>query len=268
MKKAEAPCGLYRLPENGDRQEDIWWKVIEMRAKGLKGFTLIELLVVIAIISLLVSILLPSLTRAKELAKRAVCCSNLKGAGIAMYMYADDEDESFVTHRWLQSYYFSDQTGIRFGLKSYYIAGYLGDGRGCFCPEDEQGEKPMIPNHTWMPGYTPRTFYGYGYNGWANTPPTIFNPLKLSDVPNPSGTIGFTDKMWNVNTLYHGDGANAVFIGGHAEWIDGNNGQLTEHVSTYPPYYGGTHGPYVGKLLEVLAGNAYPDLFPAWVPDY
>ena len=57
---------------------------------AVKGFTLIELLVVIAIISLLVSILLPSLQRAKELAQSAVCMSQLRHSGSTLLLYAED----------------------------------------------------------------------------------------------------------------------------------------------------------------------------------
>jgi prepilin-type N-terminal cleavage/methylation domain-containing protein len=57
------------------------------------GFTLIELLVVIAIISLLVSILLPSLVKAKVLAADVACMSNLKKIGLATYLYAEDNQE-------------------------------------------------------------------------------------------------------------------------------------------------------------------------------
>lgn len=57
-----------------------------------RAFTLIELLVVIAIISLLVSILLPSLNRARELTKAVVCTSNLRNWGLAFAMYEQEND--------------------------------------------------------------------------------------------------------------------------------------------------------------------------------
>ena len=54
------------------------------------GFTLIELLVVVSIIALLVSILLPALSSAREQAKRVVCASNQHQIGIGILLYAED----------------------------------------------------------------------------------------------------------------------------------------------------------------------------------
>ncbi|MBN1553361.1 MAG: prepilin-type N-terminal cleavage/methylation domain-containing protein [Phycisphaerae bacterium] len=60
-----------------------------------KAFTLIELLVVIAIISLLVSILVPSLRQAKELAREVTCLSNARNIGVVLQFYAQDYDNTF-----------------------------------------------------------------------------------------------------------------------------------------------------------------------------
>ena len=64
-----------------------------------KGFTLIELLVVISIIALLVAILMPALSKAKEQARSTVCLSNLKQWGVIWQMYTDEWSDRFPDYQ-------------------------------------------------------------------------------------------------------------------------------------------------------------------------
>jgi len=66
------------------------------KRRSLGGFTLIELLVVIAVIAILVAVLLPSLARAREAGRRAVCMGNLRQLQIAWQTYAEDHGGCIV----------------------------------------------------------------------------------------------------------------------------------------------------------------------------
>lgn len=90
-----------------------------------RGFTLIELLVVIAIISLLLSILMPSLSTAKEHAKTMLCAANMRQIAQAMAMYAADNDGYQLPWG-----YRTDDTG--FGVVVYYYDVLGNHGRGYF----------------------------------------------------------------------------------------------------------------------------------------
>ena len=116
---------------------------IELPAVRKRAFTLIELLVVIAIIALLVSILMPSLQQAKELAERAKCGLQLRTIGLAINLYSEDNDDWMPFGRYayigpaLEWY---DGTTQRLGLLYAKVdldehdAAYIDDRKAFFCP--------------------------------------------------------------------------------------------------------------------------------------
>ena len=110
-----------------------------------KAFTLVELLVVIAIIALLLSVLMPALSRAREQAKRTLCGSNLKQIGQGLTMYAQNSQNklpvpqpSSYKYPW-RTYlaYETDATTKKlmpWGLGYLYSGNYIKDGRIFYCP--------------------------------------------------------------------------------------------------------------------------------------
>ena len=149
------------------------------------GFTLIELLVVIAIISLLVSILLPSLRKAKELAKQAVCATNQHGLGLLFHLYATENDQ-WVPHFSYEQHGYPQQTHPAewFLLYSPYIS-----------------EKLLDPGSP--AAYGPRDLYAIGKAMPVFDCPSTGSPSGFSGYHGPDGTgYDHLDKVYDYMLGY------------------------------------------------------------------
>ncbi|MHC4636817.1 MAG: type II secretion system protein [Planctomycetota bacterium] len=121
-----------------------------------KGFTLIELLVVISIIALLMAILMPTLSRTKELAGEAVCMANLKQWGVGYAMYYNENDYLFPRNGWIWIPSKGEDDSMSYGF----------DKKLLLCPRaiktsHEGGNNPFV-------AWTFRNFNGsYGASSWC-----------------------------------------------------------------------------------------------------
>jgi len=125
------------------------------------GFTLVELLVVIGIIALLISILLPSLNKARESAKRAQCLSNLRSIMQMMNLYAVDNKQQIplgcLGDDYQTSYFITNgntASNMKWpGWGCLYKGGYLTDPRFLYCPSENMQfhmyDTP--PENAWLP---------------------------------------------------------------------------------------------------------------------
>ncbi len=112
--------------------------------KKKRGFTLIELLVVIAIIALLMSILMPALSKVRKQAAAVVCRSRLKQWGVIFSMYTGQNDGYFLAREIGTDWGYSRMWHLVY--KPYYI-----DPKMRFCPTAENPNLKTGPFGTWNP---------------------------------------------------------------------------------------------------------------------
>lgn len=181
----------------------------ECPIKPNSGFTLIELLVVISIIALMLSILLPSLQKAKESGKTVVCVSNMKQQAMASEMYTLNNDNALIPERSYSKPI--NQAGdldtlIWAALLAPYIQSTKGSSspsEGGYWAEDRELEKTVgvfkCPAQTDQFQFTWYLRYGINLNHVSN----LFLPsgpriLKITSITQPAARLHIADSMDNV----------------------------------------------------------------------
>ena len=234
------------------------------------GFTLVELLVVIAIIALLLSILMPSLGRAREQTKKVICQSNLRNINIGMVMYTDDNNGYFPLCGDAGSY--GGKPEVIYYWWPEALAGYLGMspgikrprglsrtpeilyetnwGRGSvyFCPSDKRtgwGRGPTEPPGT-LPPWT-----SYGMNEFS----TYFEPYVAGMV-------------WNGNKVGTWKRGSAPSPGTHVLLTETDGRSLREEIvclDAMAPRHSWTMNIlYVDGHIESVKGPKQGESFGQW----
>jgi prepilin-type N-terminal cleavage/methylation domain-containing protein/prepilin-type processing-associated H-X9-DG protein len=239
------------------------------KAKRETGFTLIELLVVVAIIAVLVAILLPGLSQARESAKRTFCKSNLKEIGIGCLAYAGDFNDLFPPISGVDwNSFMRMQRGV-YGLGNLFPR-YIANYRTFFCYQYSNYLFPTPESAwNWQPndgfiGYmyigNPRKQNGGGMCGYiredgcplpclTGNGMMVFGPDRFLTIRETTANAanaplaydfvgdGNSGYVWAMQSVAHpagqfpSVGGNVLHADGHVEWY------------SYPTQWGGSYEP-------------------------
>lgn len=197
------------------------------------GFTLIELLIVIAIVAVLIALLLPGLTKARQSAQRVQCLSNLRQVHLAFALYGmSNHDQVPLGYRSNRKQFNSmvySSTALEYVLFGrLYVARMMNTPQVYFCPaENDPRSMFNTPLNPWPPGPdgdpTIQVYAGYGSRPEIDLPdtPAGFATVHMPKLTQFKSKAIFADVTAMPARLAtrHRTGINVLYGDGNAHWV-------------------------------------------------
>lgn len=183
-----------------------------------RGVTLLELLVVASVMSLLMTLMLPSFTKAREQARRTICVANLKQIGAGVFNYALDHKDhgpsimdpmGTTAPRTLLS-----RAGKYVNLGLLRKTGILPDSATFYCPS--QSEFSYASDPTFMPAATVAGSYAYSIHIPARKSP-VMGAIRHLAIASDDYTARLGSTAGNGRHA-HRVGYNVLYTDGSAAW--------------------------------------------------
>ncbi len=210
-----------------------------------RAFTLIDILVSLAVIALLVGLMLPSIAKVRESARKVICSSNMRQIGLGMNLYAEDnkdmlpssvfldDDGGRTAYPWLphlmdtartDAQQFPDRIwGQWDGLGLLFYKGYINAPAVYYCPSHEGENSIYVYEDQWNMESTGQIITNYQYRGIGPN-----GQRHLYNIDPAAAMV--TDSLRTIEDINHEKGLNVLAAGLSVNWFADVDEQILQTV--------------------------------------